>query len=128
MSKLVIDNYCGRMVEPFELMTMPDGRTSCRFCESTFRAKAGREHKHTAEDKRSYRIPAGAKAIRMIVFTGPVGTGYLCLKCAQGLVENLQRELDKAKRTSNPHESVFNSGDLINAMMGGNRIPQRGKL
>jgi hypothetical protein len=26
------------------------------------------------------------------------------------------------------HGSAFNSGDLINAMLGGNRIPQRGKL
>ena len=92
-----IKNRYGEYVEPFEFVVI-DSETACRFCQSL--AEKGKNLQGmTKEGKKKlaklYMMKKGTNAIRMIVYAGPIGTGYVCMDCANKLLENLKREIAK---------------------------------
>jgi hypothetical protein len=92
----IVYNNRGDYVKPFKMITVIGSRTICRFCEQEFR-KNNVDH-YSKEYRRRLqefsRIPVGDRAIEMIVFGGPAGTGYICLPHAYGLQNNLNQTLD----------------------------------
>ncbi len=92
----IVYNNRGHYVKPFKMVTVTSNRTICRFCEQEFRRKNNNDYSKQYRQKLQEfsRIPVGEKAIEMIVFGGPAGTGYICLSHAYGLQSNLNETLD----------------------------------
>ena len=95
MGKILIDNYRGKWVEPFqrEVLTV---KVACRFCKQRV-DKVRRSFHYTPEHKAQFMMEKGQEAIHLITSTGPVGDAFVCIPCAKGLLKNLQRELTKVK-------------------------------
>lgn len=84
-----MNNYRGRYVPVFERVVLT-AKTACRFCQANFESRTRkRRDEYTPEDKAKFMMAKGSQAVRMIVFTGPAGTGYVCLGCACDLKDNL---------------------------------------
>jgi hypothetical protein len=88
--------------EPFRRVTLT-GRTHCRLCDErgakkvfniqrrqglNFNPRADHGVKRTVMKK-------GEAAVRMVTHCGPAGTAYICIPCAEALLENLKREVKK---------------------------------
>jgi uncharacterized protein YlaI len=104
--KVLIDDYHGSYVEPFEAVTIKGRAVACRFCEAMAWIRWDKKisskrydasgHK-IRPDKSEFMMKEGSPAFRLITSTGPTGTAYVCPDCARRIAENLQRELEKSK-------------------------------
>ena len=97
---MTIEIDLNQQTKPFRRVTV-EQRVECRFCSAAkWKSGHGQNRKLKLEEK----IQKGDQAIRLVTNSGPTGKAYICIPCADQLMENLAEELDKEPQGEDTEE------------------------